>query len=92
MPPSVAGRSEHSYHSGYSGRGDDASMMEDALDRADRASHRLEVRPHVPIRISCIFCVRHVGHISSPRDPRSGLYASKDRRSLRRASAYHHRH
>ena len=41
MAPSVGSRSEHSHHSGY---GDDASMMEDAMDRADRATNRLEVR------------------------------------------------
>ena len=42
MPPSAGSRSEHSHHSGYDD--DETLMLERAMDKADRASNRLEVR------------------------------------------------
>ena len=48
MPPSAGSRSEHSHHSGYDD--DETLMLEQAMDKADRASNRLEVRHRIPPR------------------------------------------
>ena len=49
MPPSAGSRSEHSHHSGYDD--DETLMLEQAMDKADRASNRLEVRHRIPPRM-----------------------------------------